>query len=127
MTAMSGDRTTVVVQRFLDELAELRGDSPAQPLIRALLSRTMERRHLLCRTLLFRSYLRLTRPPLNLQSEELLSAAVKRPLKAMREVHPQTVRQFFTFANRQERNASDHFVRRKNSNSNCFSACLLDP
>ena len=57
---MSQERTTAVVQRYLDELAR---DSPAEPIIRALLDRAVRRLHLLCATLLHRSYPRLGQPP----------------------------------------------------------------
>jgi RNA polymerase sigma-70 factor (ECF subfamily) len=50
--------------------------------------------HHLCANLLYRSYRRLTLPPLNLQPDELLSAVVERLLKAMRSFRPQRVRQF---------------------------------
>ena len=93
---MSEEHTTAVVQRYLDELA---GDSPAEPIVRALLDRAVRRLHLLCATLLYRSYPRLTRPPLNLEADELLGAVVERLLKAMREARPRTVRQFFALAN----------------------------
>ncbi|MFT3882409.1 MAG: sigma-70 family RNA polymerase sigma factor [Gemmatales bacterium] len=92
---MNDEKTTAVVQRFLDQLA---GDSPAEPVVRALLDRAVRRLHQLCATLLHRSYPRLAGPPLNLQSEEMLSAVVERLIKAMREVHPGTVRQFFALA-----------------------------
>src|SRR5512134_2341764 len=83
---MDDTRTTVVVQRFLNELAGVKGDSPAEPIVRALLASAVDRLHLICTTLLFRSYSRLTRPPLNLQADELLSSVVERLLKAMRGV-----------------------------------------
>src|SRR5258707_465715 len=92
---MDHGHTTAAVQRYLLELA---GDSPTEPVVRALLERAVGRLELLCATLLFRSYPRLTRPPLNLQSEEMLSAVVERLLKAMREVRPETARQFFGLA-----------------------------
>ena len=92
---MEENHTTAAVQHFLDDLVEVGSDSPADPIIRALLSRAVERLHLLCASLLHRSYPRLTRPPLNLQTEEILGAVVERLLKAMRETRPQTVRQFF--------------------------------
>ena len=41
----------------------------------------------------------MAQPPLNLQPDELLGGVVERLLEAMREVHPQTVRQFFALAN----------------------------
>jgi RNA polymerase sigma-70 factor (ECF subfamily) len=40
----------------------------------------------------------LTHPPLNLQTDELLSAVVERLLKALREARPRTVREFFALA-----------------------------
>ncbi len=82
---MNEEHTTAVVQRYLDELG---GDSPAEPIVRALLDRAVRRLHLLCATLLHRSYPRLTRPPLNLQADELLGAVAERLLKALREAVP---------------------------------------
>jgi RNA polymerase sigma-70 factor (ECF subfamily) len=93
---MDEERTTAVVQRYLDELA---GNAPAEPIVRDLLDRAVRRLHLLCATLLHRSYPRLTYPPLNLQTDELLGAVAERLLKAMREARPRTVRQFFALAN----------------------------
>jgi len=92
---MPQENTTAVVQRYLDALA---GEAPAEPIIRALLDRSVRRLHHLCASLLYRSYPRLTRPPLNLQADELLSAVVERLLKALREIRPGTVRQFFALA-----------------------------
>src|SRR5690349_6478668 len=92
---MDEERTTVVVQRYLDDLA---GDTPAEQAVRALLDRAVGRLHQLCAALLHRSYPRLARPPLNLQADELLSAVVERLLKALREARPGTVRQFFALA-----------------------------
>ena len=93
---MSQEHTTAAVQRYLDDLA---GDSPAEPIVRGLLDRAVRRLHVLCATLLFRSYPRLTHPPLNLQADELLGAVAERLLKAMREARPRNVRQFFALAN----------------------------
>jgi RNA polymerase sigma-70 factor (ECF subfamily) len=97
---MSEEQTTSAVQRYLDALA---GDQPAEPIVRALLDRAVRRLHLLCANLLYRSYRRLTLPPLNLQPDELLDAVVERLLKAMRSVRPQTVRQFFALVNQHMR------------------------
>ena len=107
-------RTTAAVQSYLDELA---GGAPAEPVIRALLNRSAGRLHLLCSTLLFQSYPRLTRPPLNLQAEEMLSAVVERLIKAMREVRPQSVRQFFGLANRHMRWELNDIARRLDEQS----------
>jgi RNA polymerase sigma factor (sigma-70 family) len=98
--AMAEARTTAVVQRYLDELG---GDSPAEPIVRALLDRAVRRLRVLSATLLYKSYPRLTQPPLNLQADELLSAVVERLLKALREVRPRTVRQLFALANQHMR------------------------
>jgi RNA polymerase sigma-70 factor (ECF subfamily) len=106
---MSEDQTTAVVQRYLDELA---GDSPAEPIVRALLDRAVRRLHLVCATLLYRSYPRLTQPPTNLQPDELLSAVAERLLKAMREARPQSVRQFFGLANQHMRWELNDLARR---------------
>jgi RNA polymerase sigma-70 factor (ECF subfamily) len=106
---MSDEHTTAAVQRFLNELAE---DSPAEPIVRALLDRAVRRLHLLCATLLYRSYPRLTQPPLSLQVDELLSAVAERLLKAMREIRPQTVRQFFALANQHMRWELNDLARR---------------
>ncbi len=106
---MSEEQTTAVVQRYLDELA---GDSPAEPIVRALLDRSVRRLHLLCATLLHRSYPRLTQPPLNLQADELLGAVVERLLKALREARPRTVRQLFALANQHMRWELNDLARR---------------
>src|SRR5215470_1805913 len=92
---MGEEPTTVAVERYLNELA---GDAPAEPVVRALLDRAVRRLHQLCATLLHRSYPRLTHPPTNLQSDELLSAVVERLMKALREARPANVRQFFSLA-----------------------------
>jgi hypothetical protein len=104
--------TTAAVEQYLNELAAVSGDTPAEPIIRALLSRAVNRLHTLCATLLHRSYPRLTRPPLNLQSDEMLSAVVERMIKALREVRPGTVRQFFALANQHMRWELNDLARR---------------
>jgi RNA polymerase sigma factor (sigma-70 family) len=104
--------TTVAVQQYLDELANVSGDSHAEPIVRELLGRAVDRLHSLCANLLYRNYPRLTRGPLNLRSEEMLSAVVERMLKAMRELRPQTVRQFFALANRHMRWELNDLARR---------------
>jgi RNA polymerase sigma-70 factor (ECF subfamily) len=104
--------TTAAVQRHLGELARLEGNAPAAPILRALVESSASRLHLLCRTLLVRSYPRLARPPLNLESEELLSAVVDRLLRAMQEIRPTTVRQFFALANQHMRWELNDLARR---------------
>jgi len=109
---MDENRTTAAVQHYLDELVGVKGDSPAEPIVRALLARAVQRLHLLCASLLHRSYPRLARPPLNLQAEELLGAVVERLLKAMRATRPETVRQFFGLANQHIRWELNDLARR---------------
>lgn len=106
---MDAEHTTAEVQKYLHEL---RGDAPSEPVVRALLERSATRLHVLCATMLLRRYPRLTRPPLNLQAEEMLSAVVERLLKAMREVHPETPRQFFALVNRHMRWELNDLARR---------------
>jgi RNA polymerase sigma-70 factor (ECF subfamily) len=106
---MDEERTTAAVQRYLDDLA---GDAPAELVVRALLGRAVRRLHQLCATLLHRSYPRLTRPPLNLRADEMLSAVVERLLKALRQARPGTVRQFFALAGQHMRWELNDLARR---------------
>jgi RNA polymerase sigma-70 factor (ECF subfamily) len=101
--AVPEECTTMVVERYLGELAGVTGDASAEPIIRALLSSSVRRLHLLCATLLYRSYPRLSKPPMNLQADEMLSGVVERMIKALRDVRPKTVRQFFALANQHMR------------------------
>jgi DNA-directed RNA polymerase specialized sigma24 family protein len=118
--AMSEEHTTVVVQRYLDELG---GDSPAEPIVRALLDRAVRRLHLLCATLLYRSYPRLTQPPLNMQADELLGAVAERLLKALREARPRTVRQLFALANQHMRWELNDLARRLDEQPAAVELC----
>jgi RNA polymerase sigma-70 factor (ECF subfamily) len=106
---MSEENTTVVVQRYLDALAR---DAPPEPIVRELLDRALCRLEMLCGNLLRRGYPRLMQPPVNLQPEEMLGAVVERLLKAMREVRPQTVRQFFALVNQHMRWELNDLARR---------------
>jgi RNA polymerase sigma factor (sigma-70 family) len=106
---MVQDRTTLVVQRCLDALA---GDTPADPLIRALLDRAVGRLELLCANMLYRSYPRLTRPPLRLETDEVVGAVVERLIKALGTVRPRTVREFFGLANQHMRWELNDLARR---------------
>jgi RNA polymerase sigma-70 factor (ECF subfamily) len=106
---MSDENTTAVVERFLGELA---ADSPVEPVIRQLLDRAVVRLQWICGTLLHRDYPRLTRSPLNLQTDELLSAVVERLLKALKEARPKTVREFFSLAGQHMRWELNDVARR---------------
>jgi RNA polymerase sigma-70 factor (ECF subfamily) len=106
---MEAEPTTAAVQRYLVELA---GETPVEPVVRALLDRAVCRLHRLCATLLYRSYPRLTRPPMNLQADEMLGAVVERLLKALREARPSNVRQFFALANQHMRWELNELARR---------------
>ena len=78
---MNEEPTTAGIQRCLDAL---QGDAAGEPLIRDLLERAVRRLRLLCATLLQRSYPRLTQPPLNLETDELLDGVVAGLLTALR-------------------------------------------
>jgi RNA polymerase sigma-70 factor (ECF subfamily) len=106
---MPDENTTAVVQRYLGELA---GEVPAEPIIRQLLDRAVLRLQRLCATLLHRDYPRLTRSPLNLQTDELLGAVVERLLKALRQARPKTVREFFALAGQHMRWELNDLARR---------------
>ena len=92
---MNEGATTVIIQRYLDALP---GDTAAEPVIRELLERAAGRLRLLCATFLYKSYPRLTRPPVNLEADELLGGVVARLLTALRTTRPATVRQLFALA-----------------------------
>src|SRR5215471_15867775 len=92
---MHEEPTTVIIQRYLDAIP---GDAAAEPLVRELLERAAGRLRLLCCTFLFKSYPRLTRPPVNLETDELLGGVVAGLLTALRTTRPATVRQFFALA-----------------------------
>ena len=66
---MQEEPTTAVIQRYLDALP---GDPAAEPIIRELLDRAVGRLRQLCASLLHRNYPRLTHPPVNLETDELL-------------------------------------------------------
>lgn len=96
---MSPGETTVAVQRYLSDLGRVQGGASAEPIIRELLARSANRLHVLGARMLYGGFPRLARPPLNLQSEDMLGAVAERMLKALREARPKDVRQFFALAN----------------------------
>jgi RNA polymerase sigma-70 factor (ECF subfamily) len=106
---MPEENTTVIVQRYLDELT---GEAPAELVVGRLLDRAFLRLQRFCATLLHHDYPRLTHPPLNLQTDELLSAVVERLLKALREARPRTVREFFALAGQHMRWELNDLARR---------------
>jgi RNA polymerase sigma factor (sigma-70 family) len=108
--AMNEEPTTIAIQRYLDALP---GDAAAaEPIVRELLERAVCRLRLLCATLLHRSYPRLTRPPLNVETDEMLGGVVAGLLTAMRTVRPTTVRQFFALATQHMRWQLNDLARR---------------
>ena len=106
---MPEESTTAIVQRYLGELT---GEAPSEPVVRMLLDRAVLRLQRLCAILLHHDYPRLTRPPLNLQTDELLSAVVERLLKALRSARPKTVREFFALAGQHMRWELNDLARR---------------
>jgi hypothetical protein len=83
--AMHEEPTTAAIQRYLEALPE---DSAAEPIIRELLERAGGRWRLLCATLLYKSYPRLTRSPMNLETDELFGSVVAGLLTALRATRP---------------------------------------
>src|SRR5262249_48895523 len=61
---------------------------------------------------LHRNYPRLARPPVNLETDELLGGVVAGLLGALRAVRPQTVRQFFALASQHMRWQLNDLARR---------------
>jgi RNA polymerase sigma-70 factor (ECF subfamily) len=106
--------TTAIIQRYLDALP---GDSDAEPMIRELQERAVGRLRLLCATLLYRSYPRLTRPPVNLETDELLGGVVVGLLTALRTTRPPTVRRFFALASHHMRWQLNDLARRLDERS----------
>jgi RNA polymerase sigma-70 factor (ECF subfamily) len=106
---MHEEPTTVIIQRYLDALP---GDTPAEPMVRELLERAAGRLRLLCANFLYKSYPRLTRPPVNLETDELLGGVVAGLLRALRTTRPTTVRQFFGLANQHMRWQLNDLARR---------------
>jgi RNA polymerase sigma factor (sigma-70 family) len=112
IAGMSDEQTTAAIQRYLDALP---AETAAEPLVRDLLERAASRLRLLCGTLLYRSYPRLTHPPLNLETDEMLGGVVAGLLTAMQKVRPRTVRQFFALATQHMRWQLNDLARRLDS------------
>ncbi|HEY5768531.1 MAG TPA: hypothetical protein VIS71_01680 [Terrimicrobium sp.] len=98
--------TTVIIQRHLDALP---GDTAAEPIVREPLKQAAGR---LCTTLLYKSYPRLTRPPVNLETDELLGGIVSRAAHGPADDPPPTVRRFFALANQHMRWQLNDLARR---------------
>jgi RNA polymerase sigma factor (sigma-70 family) len=109
LSAMHDEPTTVVVQRYLDAL---QGDACAEPIIREVVDRAVGRLRMLCGTMLHRSYPRLTQPPQNVETDDLLDGVVARLLAALRTVRPRSVREFFGLASQHMRWQLNDLARR---------------
>ena len=109
---MGQEDTTAAVERYLDELPSPADIASADAVVRALLGRSVRRLHKLCVSFLYMSYPRLTRPPLNLEADELLGAVVERLIKALREARPSSARQFFALASQHLRWELNEIARR---------------
>jgi RNA polymerase sigma factor (sigma-70 family) len=109
---MGMTRTSVAVQSYLDELRAHPEMTDAPQVVRDLIGRSATRLHLLCTSMIRRSYPRLARPPLNLSAEEMLGCVVERLIKAMRESRPASVREFFGLANQHVRWELNDVARR---------------
>src|SRR5262249_17253910 len=118
---MDDTPTTIIIQRYLDALP---GDATAEPIVRELLERAAGRLRLLCANFLYKSYPRLTRPPVNLDADELLGAVVRGLLTALQKTRPPTVRRFFALANQHIRWQLNDLARRLDEHP--FAAGLTD-
>jgi RNA polymerase sigma factor (sigma-70 family) len=117
---MPEEKTSAIVQRCLDELT---GEAPAEPIVRLLLDRAFFRLQRLCATLLYHDCPRLTRPPHNLQTDELLSAVVARLLKALRQARPRNIREFFALAGQHMRWELNDLTRRLDKQPAAVELC----
>jgi RNA polymerase sigma-70 factor (ECF subfamily) len=106
---MDEEPTTVVIQRYLDALP---ADAADESLVRLLLERAVGRLRSFCANFLYKSYPRLTRPPVNLEADELLAGVVAGLLTALRTTRPPTVRRFFALANQHMRWQLNDLARR---------------
>jgi RNA polymerase sigma-70 factor (ECF subfamily) len=78
----------------------------------AAAARAAGRLRLLCATLLYKSYPRPTRPPVNLETDELLGGVVARLIKVLQTARPPAVRRFFALANQYMRWQLNDLARR---------------
>lgn len=108
---MMRDNTTAILQVHLDNLSRVEAGNEVQDRLRLLIEESTSRLCRLCTNTLHRKYPRLTRPPLNLHTDELLSTVVERLLKALKEVRPTTVRQYFGIASQHVRWQLNEFAR----------------
>jgi RNA polymerase sigma-70 factor (ECF subfamily) len=97
---MNEEPTTIIIQRYLDALP---ADATSEPIIRELLERAVGRLRQYCGRFLYKNYPRLTRPPANLETDELLGDVVAGLLTALRKTRPSNVRQFFALAHQHMR------------------------
>jgi RNA polymerase sigma-70 factor (ECF subfamily) len=109
---MARHRTTVSVQRYLEQLERADGDHECDPVVHALIERSADRLHMLCRSMLHKKYPRLLKGPSNLESEDLLSGLVERMIKALQKVRPKTTRQYFALASQHLRWELNELSRR---------------
>ena len=97
-SVIDSEDADVALQRGLSQLSRATDDADARAIVRELLSVAAGRILLLCGSMLSRHYPRLAKGPLNVQPDELLGAVAERLIKAMRNVRPSHVREFFALA-----------------------------
>lgn len=90
----TGD-TNAVIQGCLNRLAGAADDSDTRQIVRELLSVAAGPIQLLCGSTLSRYYPRLAKSPFNVEPDDLVGAIVERLIKAMRNVRPAQVCEFF--------------------------------
>ena len=94
-SVMDTEDTNAAIQRCLNRLAGAADDSDTRQIVRELLSVAARRILLLCGSTLSRHYPRLASGPFNVEPDDVVGAVVERLIKAMRNVRPAHVREFF--------------------------------
>ncbi|MBA2117852.1 sigma-70 family RNA polymerase sigma factor [Bremerella alba] len=115
--------TTVIIQRYLDALP---GDDQSEAVVRQVLERSAERLRLLCAKFLHKDYPRLSRPPVNLETDELLSGVVAGLLTSLQKTRPPTVRRFFALASQHMRWQLNDLARRLDERPAMFDLVDVD-
>ncbi len=109
---MEETTNTAVIEQCLLELSQANESAAVDDHIRILLERSVTRLRFLCLTMLYKRYPRLTRAPLQLDSDELLSFIIERLIKAMQSARPVSVRAFYALANQHMRWELNDLARR---------------
>ena len=94
-TAMDAEDADAGLQRCLNRLTQTADEAEARKIVREAISVAAGQILSLCQVTLTRHYPRLAKGPFNVHADELLGAVTERLIKAMRNVRPKYVREFF--------------------------------